>query len=152
LLIGNGPLREELEAQSRSLGIHDRVTILSGVADVVPYYHAADLFVLPSVNRSEAFGLVQLEAMACGKPVVNTSLNSGVPFVSRHEETGLTVAPGDSDALAGAITRLLRDPELCARLGAAAQLRAESEFNVEIMARKTLDLYRTVLANGSLSE
>jgi glycosyltransferase involved in cell wall biosynthesis len=152
LLIGNGPLREELEAQSRSLGIHDRVTILSGVADVVPYYHAADLFVLPSVNRSEAFGLVQLEAMACGKPVVNTSLNSGVPFVSRHEETGLTVPPGDSDALAGAITRLLRDPDLCARFGAAAQLRAESTFNVETMARKTLDLYRTVLASGSRSE
>lgn len=149
LLIGNGPLREELEALSRSLGIHERVTILSGVADVVPYYHAADLFVLPSVNRSEAFGLVQLEAMACGKPVVNTALNSGVPFVSRHEETGLTVPPSDPEALANAITRLLRDPDLRARLGAAAQLRAETEFNVETMARRTLALYHKVLANGS---
>jgi glycosyltransferase involved in cell wall biosynthesis len=145
LLIGNGPLREELEAISRSLGIHDRVTILSGVADVVPYYHAADVFVLPSINRSEAFGLVQLEAMACGKPVINTALNSGVPFVSRHEETGLTVAPSDEDALAGAITKLLRDPDLRMRLGAAAKQRAQTEFNVETMARRTLSLYETVL-------
>ncbi len=147
LLIGSGPLREELEAISRSLGIHDRVTILSGVADVVPYYHAADVFVLPSINRSEAFGLVQLEAMACGKPVINTALNSGVPFVSRHEETGLTVAPSDDDALAGAITKLLRDSELRARLGAAAKIRAQTEFNVETMARRTLSLYESVL-NG----
>jgi rhamnosyl/mannosyltransferase len=147
LLIGNGPLREELEALSRSLGIHDRVTILSGVADVVPYYHAADVFVLPSINRSEAFGLVQLEAMACGKPVINTALNSGVPFVSRHEETGLTVPPSDEDALAGAITKLLRDPELRAKLGAAAKVRAQTEFNVETMARRTLSLYESVL-NG----
>jgi glycosyltransferase involved in cell wall biosynthesis len=149
LLIGNGPLREELEALSRSLGIHDRVTILSGVADVVPYYHAADVFVLPSINRSEAFGLVQLEAMACGKPVINTALNSGVPFVSRNEETGLTVPPSDPDALAGAITRLLRDPDLRTRLGTAAKLRAQTEFNVETMARRTLSLYDTVL-NGRL--
>ena len=149
LLIGNGPLREELEAISRSLGIHDRVTILSGVADVVPYYHAADVFVLPSVNRSEAFGLVQLEAMACGKPVINTALNSGVPFVSRHEETGLTVAPSDEDALAGAITRLLREPELRSRLGAAAQLRVQTEFNVETMARRTLSLYEAVMREPS---
>jgi glycosyltransferase involved in cell wall biosynthesis len=145
LLIGNGPLREELEAISRSLGIHDRVTILSGVADVVPYYHAADVFVLPSINRSEAFGLVQLEAMACGKPVINTALKSGVPFVSRHDETGLTVPPSDEDALAGAITKLLRDPELRGRLGAAAKLRAQTEFNVETMARRTLSLYESVM-------
>jgi glycosyltransferase involved in cell wall biosynthesis len=151
LLIGNGPLREELEAISRSLGIHDRVTILSGVADVVPYYHAADVFVLPSINRSEAFGLVQLEAMACGKPVINTALNSGVPFVSRHDETGLTVAPSDEDALAGAITKLLRDPDLRARLGTAAKHRAQTEFNVETMARRTLSLYETVLHTAKVA-
>jgi glycosyltransferase involved in cell wall biosynthesis len=147
LLIGNGPLRGELESQARALGLFERVTILSGVADVVPYYHAADVFVLPSVNRSEAFGMVQIEAMACGKPVVNTKLDSGVPFVSRHEETGLTVPPCDSDALAKAIQTLLRNSELRARMGAAAKLRVHREFNVEVMARKTLDVYESLM-NG----
>ena len=131
----------------RALGLFERVTILSGVADVVPYYHAADVFVLPSINRSEAFGMVQIEAMACGKPVVNTELDSGVPFVSRHDETGLTVPPGDSDALARAIGTLLRNPEMRARMGAAARLRVYAEFNVELMARKTLDIYEAVM-NG----
>jgi glycosyltransferase involved in cell wall biosynthesis len=147
LLIGNGPLRGDLEAQVRALGLFERVTILSGVADVVPYYHAADVFVLPSINRSEAFGMVQIEAMACGKPVVNTELDSGVPFVSRHDETGLTVPPGDSDALGRAIGTLLRNPEMRARMGAAARLRVYAEFNVELMARKTLDIYEAVM-NG----
>jgi len=145
LLIGNGPLRAELEALTRSLGIHERVTILSGVADVVPYYHAADVFVLPSINRSEAFGLVQVEAMACGKPVVNTQLESGVTFVSRHEETGLTVPPCDSNALAAALSMLLKNPEMRARMAAAARHRVATEFNVEVMAQRTLAVYNTVM-------
>ena len=145
LLIGNGPLRGELEQLARSLGIHERVTILSGVADVVPFYHAADVFVLPSVNRSEAFGLVQVEAMACGKPVVNTQLASGVTFVSRHDETGLTVPPSDSQALAVALCTLLRNPETRGRMGAAARMRVSSEFNVEIMAQRTLAVYQSVM-------
>jgi len=145
LLIGNGPLRAELEGLARSLGIHERVTILSGVADVVPYYHAADVFVLPSINRSEAFGLVQVEAMACGKPVVNTQLESGVTFVSRHEETGLTVPPCDSNALASALSTLLRNPEMRARMAAAARLRVATEFNVEVMAQRTLAVYQSVM-------
>ena len=148
LLIGNGPLRGELEAIARQLGLFERVTILSGVADVVPYYHAADVFVLPSINRSEAFGLVQIEAMACGKPVVNTQLDSGVPFVSRHDETGITVPPNDPDSLAVAIQLLLRNPEMRARMGAAGKARLHAEFNVELMARKTLAIYDSV-SNGS---
>lgn len=150
LLIGNGPLRGELEAQVRALDLFEKVTILSGVADVVPYYHAADVFVLPSINRSEAFGMVQIEAMACGKPVVNTQLDSGVPFVSRNEETGLTVPPGDSDALARAIGTLLRNPEMRARMGAAAKARVHAEFNVELMARKTLDIYEAVMKRSAV--
>lgn len=145
LLIGNGPLRSELEGLVRTLGLFERVTILSGVADVVPYYHAADVFVLPSITRNEAFGIVQIEAMACGRPVVNTQLDSGVPFVSRHEETGLTVPPCDPEALAKAITTLLRNPEMRARMGAAAKQRVHAEFNVELMASRTLEVYESVM-------
>ena len=81
LIAGDGPMRQKLEAEaSANAIIRSRVTLLGHVEDVRPYYHACEVFVLPSIARSEAFGIVQLEAMACGKPVINTRLWSGVPF------------------------------------------------------------------------
>ncbi len=114
VIIGEGPLRPELEAQARDLGIADRVHFLGEIhnRDIAAYYHASDVFALASVARSEAFGIVQLEAMACGLPVVNTGLDSGVPFVSLDGLTGLTVPPGDSVALSRALNKLLDDDEL----------------------------------------
>ncbi|MBC8165901.1 MAG: glycosyltransferase, partial [Bryobacteraceae bacterium] len=103
VILGNGPLRTPLEKMAVTLGIASRVTLLDGVADLTPYYQAADVFVLPSVARSEAFGIVQLEAMACRKPVINTALASGVPYVSLDGITGTTVPPADSEALAAAL-------------------------------------------------
>ena len=87
VIVGEGPLREPLEALSRELGLGKRVRFVGGVSTITrffPYYLASDIFVLPSVARSEAFGIVQLEAMACRLPVVNTQLDSGEPYVSRH--------------------------------------------------------------------
>ena len=139
LLVGAGPLKAELEAESRTVG--DRVVFLEDVENVVPYLHAAEVFVLPSVARSEAFGIVQLEAMACGKPIVNTALDSGVTFVSVDKITGLTVPPEDSEALAAAITFLLEHPELRAKYGAAARDRVRRLFTVEAMAHSMLQLY-----------
>src|SRR5260370_20833403 len=116
LLVGDGPLRHSLERAARDLGVASKVELLGEMQprEIVPYYHASDIFVLPSIARSEAFGIVQLEAMACGKPVVNTNLASGVPFASLDGVTGITVEPADADAAAGAINRLLRDPSLLA--------------------------------------
>ena len=122
VIVGEGPLEATLRAQAAAEGVSDKVTLLGEVqnADVAPFFAAADVFVLPSIARSEAFGIVQLEAMASGTPVVNTSLDSGVPWVSPHEVTGLTVPPNDPHALGVALERLLGDARLRERLGATA--------------------------------
>lgn len=148
VILGDGPLRPRLEAAIAAAGVGDRVVLAGEVAnrEIAPWYHAAAVYALPSTARSEAFGIVQLEAMACGVPVVNTALDSGVPFVSRHGDSGLTVPPGDPEALAAALTRLLDDRGLAARMGAAGRARVEREFTVERMAAETLEVYRRVLA------
>ena len=83
--------------------------------------------------------------MAAGLPVVNTQLDSGVPFVSLHEQTGLTVPFADSDALAAAIGRLLGDENLRLSLGNAARTRARQEFSLDVMASRTASLYCKLL-------
>jgi glycosyltransferase involved in cell wall biosynthesis len=150
LLVGEGPLLQKLEREAFEAGAMDRITFLGRVSqeEVVGYYHAADVFVLPSIARSEAFGIAQLEAMACGKPVVNTRLESGVPFVSLDGVTGLTVPPADSEGLAAAINLLLDDSPLRRKYGDAAARRARDEFSVEVMVDRTLELYRDVVANN----
>ncbi|HKY05607.1 MAG TPA: glycosyltransferase, partial [Blastocatellia bacterium] len=133
LIVGDGPLRSSLEEQARELGVSDRVVFLGEVDDVTAYYQAADIFALASTARSEAFGIVQLEAMACGKPVVNTRLESGVPYVSIDRQTGITVPPASADALAEAINLLFADESLRLRYGAAARERARREFCLDKM-------------------
>lgn len=151
LIIGDGPLRGELGSLASQLGIADRVIFAGEIQNsaVAPYYHAADVFALPSVARSEAFGIVQIEAMAAGLPVVNTSLDSGVPFVSLHDRTGLTVPPSDPEQLAAAINRLLDDAGLRHSLGAAGTRRAQEEFSLKSMATRTMQLYQTVLEQSA---
>jgi len=145
LLVGDGPLRRDLEALAKRLGVDDRVVFLGEVNDVIPYYHAADMFVLPSITRSEAFGIVQIEAMACGRPVITTSLDSAVPFVSLHGKTGLTVAPQNVEQLAWAMNLLLDDEDLRTQYGRAARRRVETEFAADVMTERTLEVYEEVL-------
>ena len=148
VIVGDGPLRGELERLAAQLGVTENVVFAGEInnASLTTYYHAADLFALASVARSEAFGIVQIEAMAAGLPVVNTSLDSGVPFVSIDGETGLTVPPGDPQALAAAINRLLDDDGLRQTLGQAGVRRAKREFSLDTMLRRTLQLYGSVAA------
>lgn len=141
-ILGEGPMREQLRALAAELGVADRVHLPGQVPRLSPWYHAADVFALPAVARSEAFGLVQLEAMAAGTPVVNTRLDSGVPFVSRDGETGFTVPPADAGALANALNRLLREPDLRGRMADAARERVRREFSLERMVADTLAVYR----------
>jgi glycosyltransferase involved in cell wall biosynthesis len=147
VMIGRGPLESELRTLTAELGVADRVTWLPPVddAELVAWYHAADVFCLPSVARSEAFGLVQLEAHASGTPVVSTRLSTGVPFVNVDGVTGLTVAVGDVEELADALRRLVTDPDLRARLGDQARQRALADFTTERMVRDTLGVYAEAL-------
>jgi len=148
LLVGEGPLRTDLQALAAKLGVASRVHFLGKIdhQTLVSCYHASQVFVFASIARSEAFGIAQVEAMAAGMPVVNTQLDSGVPFVSQHERTGLTVPPRDPEGLAIAINRLLGDERLRSSFAEAASLRAHQEFSVETMAARTLELYSTVMA------
>jgi len=151
LIIGDGPLRAKLEELAKSAGVADKVIFAGEIANenTVAYYHASDVFALASVARSEAFGIVQIEAMAAGLPVVNTKLDSGVPFVSLHDKTGLTVPPRDPGALADAINRLLDDAELRRSLGQAARLRAHQEFSLETMTTRVMALYDGVMSGNT---
>jgi glycosyltransferase involved in cell wall biosynthesis len=148
VLVGGGPSRDAWMTLARELGLADRVRFAGEVphAELAALYHACDLFVLPSVTRAEAFGYVQLEAMTCGKPVVSTRLASGVPWVNQDGETGLTVPPGQDDALREAIRTLVRDAPLRLRLGAAGRARVLSEFTIDRMRVATSRLYREVAA------
>lgn len=143
VVIGRGPLKRELQAIAESHGITSRVTFLDPVDDdeLAAWYHAADVFCLPSVARSEAYGLVQLEAHASGTPTVSTTLTTSVPFVNADGVTGLTVPPGDVPALAEALQTLVADESLCARLGAQARERARAQFTVDRMVDRTLEVY-----------
>jgi glycosyltransferase involved in cell wall biosynthesis len=150
IVIGDGPLRRDLERKARQAGVTEKVSFLGEVADLRPYYLAADVFALPSVARSEAFGIVQLEAMAYGLPIVNTRLDSGVPFVSRDQVTGFTVAPRDPAALGAALQYLLDRYDLRRQFGESARHRAETQFSGERMTASTLDVYNRVTGRPRL--
>jgi rhamnosyl/mannosyltransferase len=152
VVIGTGPLKNRLQTQIEREGLSERVTLMGEVERIAPYYHAADVFVLPSIARSEAFGIVQLEAMACGKPVVNTRVDSGVPFVSLHGATGLTVEPANTPQLVSALRILLHNDRLRGRLGSAARLRVAQEFTLELMAQRTLALYQELAGRHNVVE
>lgn len=147
LIVGRGTEGAALMTLAKELGVGDRMVFLGEVPDAQlrALLHVADVFVLPSIDRCEAFGIVQLEAMACGKPVVSTDLPTGVRFVNQHEVTGLIVPPGDSRALGAALNRLLDDPALRSRMGDNGRARVTEEFDVARMVAQTVAVYDDVL-------
>jgi len=147
LVVGSGPMEAEWRRLSRSLGLAEKAVFLGEVsdADLPTYYHACDIFVLPASERSEAYGLVQIEAMASGRPVVCTELGTGTSYVNQHGETGLVVSPRDPQALRQAIVSLLENEPRRQRMGRQAQQRAIQEFNVATMVDRITRLYAELL-------
>jgi glycosyltransferase involved in cell wall biosynthesis len=141
---GEGPLSYDWKALAALSPAAARIhfTGMISEADLPSYFQACDVFCLPAVNQAEAFGIVQVEAMACAKPVVSTKLNNGVDFVNQDGVSGYTVTPSSVDELAQALQRLLADEALRARLGQQALQRAQSEFSLPALRSKMLAVYQ----------
>ena len=152
VIIGDGPERVHLERQAAALGITDRVTFAGGLSDdeIKVWLHAASAFVLPSRTDAEAFGLVQIEAMAAGLTVVNTGLPTAVPTIARDRQEGLTVPPEDPDALAAALQELLDNPQLASKLGTAGRTRALAQFDKTLFLERMSNLYYETFREHSI--
>jgi rhamnosyl/mannosyltransferase len=152
VVVGTGPQAAELRAYAAELGVSGRIVWAGQVpnAELVGAYQAATALWFPSNARSEGFGLVQVEALASGCPVINTQVPaSGVAWVSPHEQTGLTVPVDDPAAFAAAARRLWEQPDLRTRLGMAGRTRALAEFDERVMTARTLAVYEQVLSEAN---
>lgn len=145
LIVGTGPEGNSLKERVLN-GSISNISFLEDIPDnLLPaYYHAADLFVLPSSHRSEAFGTVLLEAMASGTPVISTELGTGTSYVNLHGKTGLVVPPRDAVALTDAINKLLNNENLRVKLSRNALKRAH-HFSDEALNNKIVELYTSCL-------
>lgn len=151
LIVGDGPMRRDLQELAATQQLTDRITFLGECTEpeTLAARYAAQIFLLPSTNRAEALGIVQLEAMACGLPVICTELGTGTSYVNRHEETGLVVPPNDFRALSTAINQLLADADLRTQMGAAGRKRVQDEFALPMMIRNTVSFYTEALSGSS---
>lgn len=150
LIGGKGPLKEELEQQIAEYQLQDKVKLLGFIADedIPSYYGASTLFCLSSIIKTEAFGIVQLEAMSCGKPIVSTDIpESGVSWVNKKDESGLIVPIEDGLAIANAIKIITENKEYFNKLVVAGKNRFQSNFTLANMVDKSLQLYKQILSN-----
>lgn len=143
VILGEGELRPVLDQQVKSLGLERHVFLPGFRPDALSLQKSFDIFVMSSIT--EGLGSAMLDALACGTPVVGTRAG-GIPEVIEHGRTGLLVKPHHPDELAAAIVRLLQDPALRARLGAAGRAHVETAFSVERMVEGTLAVYQSRLA------
>src|SRR5947209_15920168 len=146
-IIGNGPLRQALEAQVMHLGLSDRVKLLGAQTDdmVCLAYQRASIFTLPCVTTADGdrdgIPNVLLEAMGSGIPVVSTPV-SGIPELIESERDGLFVPPNSPTELADALDRLLTQPELSERLARAAKAKIEAHFSIDRSSTQLLALFQ----------
>jgi glycosyltransferase involved in cell wall biosynthesis len=153
-IVGEGPLREALEARAREAGISDVVEFTGFVdADRLAHeYATCDVFVLPAAPDAkgdvEGLGVVLIEALAHGRPAVASAVG-GIVDIVRDGETGLLVPPGDPDALAAALSRLARDPELSRRLGEGGRAHVAARFAWPAITDQLVGLYRRVISTRS---
>jgi len=146
VIVGTGPEESALRALAGP-----EVTFAGRVSDddLVAWHHACDVFCLPSVTMAEAFGVVLLEAMACGKPLLTTRLPTGVSAVNRDGRTGLVVPPGDGAALRDALRALLADEGRRRTMGEEGRAVQAREYGAALMGERYIRLYEEVAAGAS---
>ena len=151
---GAGILMPELRSLTEELGLQDKVQLLGFVREneVPSYYTACKLFCLPSVQKTEAFGIVQIEAMSSAKPVVATKIpGSGVAWVNENGVSGLNVTPGNPQEIAEAIQAIIEDEQTYQKFAEGARKRYETNFTQEKMIEKAIDIYNGVLKTEKIS-
>jgi rhamnosyl/mannosyltransferase len=154
VIVGSGERERALKQLAREEGLAEQVIFKGRVPDeeLDRWYRRCDVFVLPSTSPAETTGIVQLEAMARRKPVVNTSLPTDVPEVSQHGVTGLTVEPGSPLALTRAINTLLADDGLRSWLGENGRLRVQERYTLDAMNRSVAEIYDELLGTAAVEQ
>lgn len=142
IIAGEGALRKGLEEKASKLGLGSRMIFAGWRDDVPAILSMLDIMVLPSLN--EAVGMALIEAQAEGIPVVATDVG-GISEVVRDKVTGILVGPGDSDAIAGAVTGLLSDKSKLKEMGSSGKIWVRDKFNSKDMLKRTSDLYMEIL-------
>lgn len=149
LLGGEGPLTVKLQQQVKSSKLEQQVFFLGKIAkqDLPAYYHACDLFCLPSIDQSEAFGIAQLEAMACAKPVICCDVTRTASNLNQDAVTGFVVSPCCPKSLTNAIYKLYQDPLLRSSFGKSAYNYAKDNFTTQKMVTQVKNLYHEIYQN-----
>lgn len=148
LIGGTGPLKGALQEKVKSYLLQHKVRILGFVPEEyeAAYYMACDVFCLSSTIKTEAYAIVQVEAMSAGKPIVATNIvGSGVPWVNQHGVSGLNVSPCSSKELAEAITTICETPELYERYSHGAYERYKNCFTLDAMTQGLINIYKQVI-------
>ncbi|MGJ1387087.1 glycosyltransferase [Sphingobacterium spiritivorum] len=147
---GKGPLMEMLRDLIIQLNVQDKVELVGFISDedLSAYYEACDIFCLSSIQKTEAFAIVQIEAMSCGKPVISTDIpGSGVSWVNKDEVSGLIVDIESADQLAFAIEEICEDEKLNQKFQQGSKERYETMFTRQSMVDRCVRLYRQLLMN-----
>jgi rhamnosyl/mannosyltransferase len=152
IIIGEGKEKKNLEFRIKNLGLENKVFFLSlSGKELINYYRACSVFILPSIFKSEAFGIVLIEAMASGAPIISTELGTGTSWVNIHNETGFVVPAKNSFALFEAIKKILENKNLAEKFSQNAKKRVEEEFSLEKMLKKIESLYIFINEKKELS-
>jgi phosphatidylinositol alpha-mannosyltransferase len=149
VVVGEGNMKSEYQAHAKHLGLQDRIIFMGKLTgkELAEVYRQSSIFVLPSLAPAESFGMVLIEAMATGKPVIGTTAG-GIPRVIDHEKNGLLTESGNVQSLASAIKRLLDDPVFAEQLGEAGRQKALSQYDWDVQVAT----YDAVLENSSASK